>query len=372
LSGERLVGIFGAGRNGSTLIARLLDGSPDLWIHPIDVVFLPLWDDLATRGRVRGESARTATVRPLRNLSDRLDWRSIAPVFAPQVDEIAELYLPELEDPYELRRQALAALDRDGATTPAEFFPAFLEAARRASAREPEPAPARLGFKTSETAYVDDFVRLWPEMSFVHIVRHPIHNYASAKRTWMRGKRTPFWTHGEDVLRVFLESRWVPHAEAVLRYREADPDHHLLVRYEDLCADAEGEVLRLCEALGVHPPHEPALQTALGGERLRELPRNPSAPGVATPQHVVRDMATRFGYDEIVAPREAELIARRVGALGRALGYDDLPDPRGRVAMWLSWLPVESSERQNVRNWGRWLLELAKRRAYVTRMILLS
>jgi hypothetical protein len=35
-----LVGIFGAGRNGSSLLMRLLDGSPGLWIYPIELNYL--------------------------------------------------------------------------------------------------------------------------------------------------------------------------------------------------------------------------------------------------------------------------------------------------------------------------------------------
>ncbi len=368
---KQLVGVFGAGRNGSTLMARLLDGSPDLWINPIDVVFLPVWDDEAGLGRIRGESWHTATTRRLRHLEQPLPWRRIAPFYTSQVDEIERDYLPRLRSPYALRRDELAALDRDGETTPVEFYPAFIEAVRRTVARNPEPTPAALGFKTSETAYVDDYVRLWPGMRFVHIVRHPLGNYASMKRTWMQRKNAPFWTTGEDMLRTFLEARWLPHARAVLRHRDTDPERHLLVRYEDLCADAEGEVLRLCAQLGVRPPAEPAQPTSLGGEQFRELPQNPSAPGISMPQTVVKDMASQFRYDEVVTPREAALIAREVGPLGPALGYDDLPDPGGRLGLWLRWLPPDSSERENVTGRRRWLLELAKRRVYLTRTILL-
>lgn len=319
----------------------------------------------------RGESYRTATTRRLHYLDEPLAWRRAAPLFTPQIDEIESDYLDWLISPYELRREELRLLDRDGATSAAEFFPTFLEAARRSSARNPEPVPGALGFKTSETAYVDDFVRLWPEMRFVHIVRNPITNYASTKRTWMQGKRTPFWTNGEDVLHTFLEARWLPHARAVLRYRASDPDRHLLVRYEDLCADPEGEVLRLCHGLAVRPPAEPTRQTSLGGEQLRELPRNSSVQGVGTPQHVVKDMAEQFGYTEVVTPREAALIAREVGPLGPALGYYDLPDPGSRLGLWLRWLPLDSSERENIPNRRRWAFELAKRRIYLTRTILL-
>lgn len=366
----RLVGIFGAGRNGSTLIARLLDGSPDLWIHPIDVVFLPVWNDIAAHGTVRGDSYRTASARPLRHLDRPLAWRAVASLFALDVDQIEQEYVPRLEQPLTLRREAIEALDRDGTTTAAAFFPAFLAAAREAAARSPEPVERLLGFKTSETPYVDDFVRLWPEMRFVHIVRDPVSNYRSLKRTWMENKGAPFWTHGEDMLRMFLEARWLPHARAILRLQESDPARHLLVRYEDLLDDAEGEVLRLCEGLSIRPPEQPTLQTVLGGERMRVLPPNPSKPGVETPQAVVSDLAQRFGYDEVVTEREAQLITSATSDLARALGYRDLPDAPNRLSLWLRWLPVDASERLNVTSRRRLVLELAKRRLFVTRSLI--
>jgi Sulfotransferase family len=365
-----LVGIFGAGRNGSTLVSRLLDGSPDLWIHPIDVVFLPVWNDFAARGSVRGESFRTASARPLRHLDLPLEWSTATRLFIPQLDEIESEYLPRLIQPRGLNRDPLARLDLDGTVAPAEFFPAFLEATRRSVARYPEPAPRLLGFKTSETAYVDEFVRLWPEMRFVHIFRDPISNYASAKRTWTESKHAPFWTHGEDLLRVFLEARWLPHARAILRYRESDPARHLVVLYEDLVVNPASEVLRLCAGLGVRPPSDPTLQTILGGERVRTFPPNPSQPGVETPQTVVPDMAERFGYNEVVTAREAQLIARATGDLAAALGYPSLPKTTGRLSLWLRWLPVDASERRNATSRARLALELVKRRAYVTRALL--
>jgi hypothetical protein len=367
-----LLGVFGAGRNGSTLIARLLDGSPDLWLHPVDVVFLPLWNDIAERGAIRGESYRTATTRTLDHLDRPVPWRVAAPFFTPQLDEVERDYLARLEDPHPLDRRALEALDREGETGAAEFFPAFLEAAYRTAARAHAAGPSLLGFKTSETAYVDDFLRLWPGLRCLHIVREPIANYRSFKRTWSENKRAPFWTYGEDLLRVFLDARWVPHARAILRLRERAPEQHLVVRYEDLLVDAEREVLRLCEGLGIRPPSQPTRQTVLGGEALRSLPPNPSKPGVETPQQVVPDLADRFGYEEVVTEREAQLIARATGALAAEFGYDVEPELPGRLALWWRWLPVDRAERQNVDDPARFALELLKRRVYVTRTLLSS
>ena len=46
-----LVGIFGAGRNGSSLLMRLLDGSPGLWIYPIELNYLRSFAPRSLRSR---------------------------------------------------------------------------------------------------------------------------------------------------------------------------------------------------------------------------------------------------------------------------------------------------------------------------------
>ena len=47
-----LIGVFGTGRNGSSLIGRLLDGLGDTYVHPVEEKFLTGFDDLGKYGRV--------------------------------------------------------------------------------------------------------------------------------------------------------------------------------------------------------------------------------------------------------------------------------------------------------------------------------
>ncbi len=50
-----LIAIFGTGRNGSTLLERLLDGVPETYVHPADETFLCCFDDPARHGRYSNE-----------------------------------------------------------------------------------------------------------------------------------------------------------------------------------------------------------------------------------------------------------------------------------------------------------------------------
>lgn len=365
-----LTAIFGAGRNGSSLLMRVLDGSPDLWILPVDVVFLLLWDDLAAGlPKIRGESYRTASTRSLRFLDVPIERRIAWDTYGALIDDLDEHYVSKLVEPADLRRERFAPLAADGTVTLREFVPEFLEAARDAIARDGAPPARSLGFKTAETRYVDDYLRIWPDLRCIHIVREPLSNYASVKRTWLERKQRPFWigTGGEDHLRTFLESRWLPHARAVLRHRGSAPNQHLVVRYEDLVDDPRREVLKLCDQLGIAPPPEPDRLTVLGGEALRSWPDNPSQPGVATPDTVLSDIPQRFGYDEILTQRERDLIELTTGALAERLGYPPPARRVGRASLWLRWLPVDSSERRY--STKRLALEIAKRRLFLTRLI---
>lgn len=368
LTAPPLVALFGAGRNGGTLFARLLDGSPELWVHPVDVLYASVWDDLARHGRITFRTQQNATARRLRELGARLPTRLVIDQFAQHWRDIEESYVPLLADPLPEGPDPRAALEESATYTAGEFLPAFLEATRLAYDHR-GGAPRALVFKSVETPYVEDYLRLFPGLRCLHLVRDPVANYASTKRSWSQGKARPFYWGGFDLLSIFLDARWLPHVRAALALVEADPDNHLFVRYEDLCADPVAVIGGVCAWLGVAPPAEPEEQTALGGRRLTAMPVHPapSQPGVATPQHVVSDMASRFDYGQVVTPREREFIALRTAPLAQQLGYT-VEGPNGwgeRLRLFVRWLRPDASERLHVRRRSRWALEVIRRRLYI-------
>lgn len=371
-----LVAIFGAGRNGSTMLGRLLDGGPDLWSHPTEVNYLCVFDDLATRGEPAFDSIQNARLRPLTGLGASVPTELLWSAYAHDWGDIRSIYLSRLEGVALPHAEPLELLSRRSAYRADEFLPAYLEAMRLAL--DPSRDRKALLFKTIEVPYVDDYRRVFPELKCLHIVRDPLTNYASEKRTWMYRKDRPFYGGAEDYLSRFLEHRWTPHVRAALRLREGDPEHHLIVRYEDVCADPPGSVRRIFEWLGLKPPADSAEQTVLGGRRMTTLPSNPSQPGIATPRRVEANMASRFGYRDVLAPREQALLTRCTKPLAQRLGYDLAPKERdiGALRLWLRWVPVDEAERLHVRrrlgSQARWVIELARRRVYVARKLATS
>ena len=210
-------------------------------------------------------------------------------------------------------------------------------------------------------------------MKCLHILRHPYSNYSSLKRTDMVLKQKPFWFQGGDILRLQLESRWIPHAEFTLQGLTTDPTRHYLVRYEDICDSPTRTVTDICSWLGVAPPDEPTVQTVLGGRHTKSLPINSSLKGVETPAEVVSDMAKAYGYDDILTERERNLILLRTYELGRRLGYfseEDAAEVPARLPLFLQWLAPDQWEYMNASSKVRLARALIQRRLYLCRVLL--
>jgi hypothetical protein len=365
---SQLLAIFGAGRNGSTLLGRVLDGGPDLWMHPVETNYLAVWSDFARQGHTDYSTLQNASTRPLTGLDRRLDATLLVEEFRHHWRDIRTSYLTRLSSPLEVGPDPEDELAQPQSYAGSEFLPAFLDATRRTFGGAGHRG-AILGFKTIETPYVEDYMRVFPGIRCLHIVRDPVTNYGSAKRTALLSKHQPFYFGGHDLLRTLIDARWIPHAQAATRLVRSDPAHHLLVRYEDLTAQPRETVARVFGWLDAESPSDPESLTVLGGRELEQLPPNPSQPGVEPPKRVMADMEGAYSYEAVVSPRERELIRRRTRPFLAALGYEDEVGP-SRLRLWLSWLRPDQAERAHVRSRLRWLLEIGRRRAYVTRALL--
>lgn len=368
-----IVAIFGAGRNGSTLLGRLLDGSRGLWAHAPEINYLCAWDDLAANGELSIPVRQNTTTRALKRLNSVLPAAALVGEYRGHWEEIEDLYISNLVEPFERRRDPAAELLRRDEWDVASFLPAFLEETRIAYASDTTPAKVTL-FKTIETPYIDDYLRVFPGLRCLHIVRDPVGNFGSAKRTWSVHKDFSFYQFGHDQLETFLDARWLPHARSMLRLVAEQPDVHRIVRYEDLKADPASCIGAICGWLGVEPPADPDHLTVLGGRAFRRMPSNPSQPGIEPPARVVADMAAAFGYTDVLSARERALIRHATTPLAEQLGYATTADtaPAGRLAglrLWLRWLPIDDSERLNRRSRLRFTVEIMRRRMYLARLL---
>ena len=365
MTAPRLIGIFGTGRNGSTLLTRLLDGIDGVYVHPVESNFLCAMNDLALLPVVRRRTIQNAVDAPLRRLHRRIPMRRLMSFYDQHCREIEQDYIP-LVAPIELGEPARERVRVRSDCTPAEFVPFFLGAIAQWVEKD-RPAGAAM-FKSIETPYIGDYERLFPDMRFIHIIRDPVEVWASSKRSLVSYKKLPPWYLGSDNLRTTIDRRWLPHARAILARRGAP--NHFTVRYEDLVKDPGDTIRGICDWLGVAPPEAPDTQTMLGGRHPRAMPDNPSQRGVATPRRAVADLHERHAFEEVVTPRERDLIVHLAYPLARELGYFETlspPDPR---QLWRAWRSVDEWDFRHVAGGFarcKALASLIRRRAYVWR-----
>lgn len=370
-----LVGIFGAGRNGSSLLMRLLDGSPGLWIYPIELNYLRTFAPYSLKEVAKQGLAACAPMLPggVSTLVEQRRRQLVRAWATEQLQELKDTYLDKLVQPIPVAGDPLHAIAERVTGDVSQGLEAYLDVIRSCYDERRLPTAPHLMFKSIEVSDLPRYGRMFPRMKFIHIMRHPYSNYSSLKRTDMVLKQKPFWFQGGDILRLQLESRWIPHAEFALQGLAAEPSRHLLVRYEDLCDAPSRIVTEMCAWLGVAPPDEPTIQTVLGGKHLKALPSNPSLKGVDTPAQVVSDMAKQFGYDEILTERERQLILFRTFDLGCRLGYFSVADRAevpARLRLLLNWLAPDQWEYMNASSRPRLVRALLERRLYLCRKLL--
>jgi len=356
-AGTPIVAFVGAGRDGSTMLQRLVDGAPGLWMYPVEIKFANRFD--AAVEAAGPPPALAGLDRAARRLGLRPGVTIAAPgAVAPgglleawtrdQFRNVDEHYLPALVEPLGAATPPAPCFDPDRGYRLAEGLRTFLAAARETYGG---PAEAATAFKTIEVEHERRYAAALPDSRFVHIVRDPLTQFASTKRTVLEREGFLFHYPVGDVVTTFVK-RYITHARATTEALATEPARHLLVRYEDLLADPAAEVDRVCSWLGVGLPPEPEALTLLDGRHATALPENPSKPGVATPTEVEPEMARRFGYAAVTTDRERALVTACTSRWARRLGYDyadAAPSLAERAQLLRDWAKVEAWEREVLR-----------------------
>ncbi len=284
---RRMFILVGRGRSGGTLLARLLDAHPAIFVAPESLFVLHLF-------------RRYADVR----------WD------AATVHRFArEVWHEERMRRWRLAPQDLAA--RLTATPGATLARLCAEVYAASAAAHDNPEALWLGDKNPLYAlFCGELAELFPQARFVHLVRDYRDNVASFREV-------PFDLSSVGALAV----RWRRYNEAVLAASRGRADRFLRVRFEDLVADPRSVLGRICDFLGV--PFSDRILEHRAGRAEEDLPWHGSLAGPLDPSRPGRGRAR-------LAPREIALADRLCQPLGEAFGYPAAPaGPRAaRAAAW--------------------------------------
>jgi hypothetical protein len=302
-----------------------------VWIHPRELNYLSVFSDLAKYGYVRkitdhcaGEyidlSHDSAEFMVLMERYFRKDLNAVQKLIGTNTDT-AELE-QQIAQQWVNRRYGVE-----------ELLPRYLEFVRGLFDSNCDVRGNMIVFKSIETMFLSEYERTFPNMKFIHIVRDPVDNYSSAKRTLILRDKRPLWHLGGDSFRTIVDKRWMPHAKFLVENSESRGTRHIMTRYEDLTRSPIQELERICRELDIALPVDPGRLTMQGSTHIREEVTNPSMPGIRTPERVVNDLGARYQYEEVVSARERAIIRLVTVPLATKIGYRSADE--GASAWWL-------------------------------------
>lgn len=348
-----IVGIFGTGRNGSSLISRLLDGLEDSYVHPVEESFASAFNELARGRRVGRLVIQNCTTKPLKQLMGSVPSWALRSFYAPSIETLHQAYIQRCAQTRHISRPDIAAVLPRSEYGFSELIEDYLGVL--AKHVRPDLPTRHFVFKTIETPYIADYAGVIKGMRFIHIIRDPIAVCASQKRSLLENKKLPGHYLGYDWLTCMMSKRWVPHARFITAH-QSDPAH-ILVRYEDLVTSPHAEMARIADWLKLAPPPRPDRQTVFADLEMETWGFNPSKQGVETPVKVVANLQEINQYGEILTNREIDLINSDAAAYRKALGYPEYPYPP-RTRLFIQHLLPDKWETMHCKGIRPWLRAL--------------
>ncbi|MBI1736460.1 MAG: sulfotransferase [Candidatus Rokubacteria bacterium] len=218
--------VCGFMKSGTTLLVDLLDSHPELIVLP---------DDSHMRDPGKNAERRRALdaywVPHMVNSRGQAPFWFFGPADAPYV---------EFANCLEYARRALPDDERGR-------FLAYVAAIHCANPRRASRPRAWVEKTPENEFHVDEILRWFPRARFIHVVRHPLENFAAVKRlysnraAWRRGK--PWSTPDPRRLAASV-------AAAERNRRRLGPERYHVIRYEDL-AQTEHQMREVAQFLGI-------------------------------------------------------------------------------------------------------------------------
>jgi hypothetical protein len=272
--------IGGIPRSGTTMMARMLGSHSEIAIPPTELGFF--------ERMFPSDFSRRASLDGREDFEDRL----------------RQLHARKLHE-WSLDENELLEASRHVEPTWRGLFLFVLDQYRLRVGK------SRFGEKTTTYERWFDVLDSWfdDDYRFVHLIRNPIDTIASKK--WYEGRPQPVdlvpWIHG-----------WNRSATIALHRAHREPHRYCYVRYEDLAAEPERDLHRVCEVVGV--PFEPRMIAMSDYENTE----NSSFAGVAREREY--NLAIRVSDDvdrrTLLGEGEVDAIISLCAPLAYLLGYD--------------------------------------------------
>jgi len=212
-----LINIVACGRNGSTLLTRLLDGYKELAVYPNELNYFRLNQNKVSNS----EFFKNFFVGELKVL-DQICVENL---------ELKNYRNKSTEILWNNKKNFLENLFINYINNFDNFYQNKID--------------FKLIFKCTDVENLKKYQNIFPDMKFIHLIRNPVTNYESLKRSRLKHKNKTFFNNGKSILENFIEDRWKYHLDFFFYKEKLNPNNHILIKYEDLCENTENTIKKI-------------------------------------------------------------------------------------------------------------------------------
>jgi len=246
--------VLGYGRSGTTMLGTILGKHPEIYMFQELNFFEKVWK---RKGR------QALTEQEAVTLAARLMG----------IDSHGFSSLKDFSKFEDWGREIVAGIRQGGsALTPLEVYEAFLMATVEENGKR-IPCEQTPGY----VFFIPEILELFPEARIVNVIRDPRANLYSRKNKWRRFrvrsdyvpklKTARIWSHYHPISSSFLWGAAVKAAQPFV-----DSGQILQVRFEDVLAEPEKELQRICDYIGVDFQADMLQIPILGSSFEKETP----------------------------------------------------------------------------------------------------
>jgi len=234
---DRPVFIGGHRKSGTTLLASLLDGHPDLFIYPGETAFFYKFFPVFDREEYSLKRKIDRIVNSCLGDFDLVIRKWIGS------DRCPGYSLRKLTGLY--RRNVLATPGRSR-----DFFEAIIHSAWQILGPGMHEARYWVEKTTSIEIYADVLFGWYPNAKFIHLIRDPRDNYGAIKAGWNKRYRFQFDCQ-ERLLQSVLDRGKLGMELAGINLRRFSAKRYLILRMEDVVSKPRETMGKICSFLGI-------------------------------------------------------------------------------------------------------------------------
>ncbi len=301
-----LISIFGTGRNGSSLLLRLIDGIQDTYVHQIDESFLSLNNDYLNGHDKASVKTLHHNHNQIRINNNNFKLNNLYKDFYnDKIKYIKKNFLEHLDEKNNFKNEVFIDELFSGEFQIRDFVKAYFDTM---SFWLQNKTSKYIFFKSHEVEFLPIYEKVFPSMKFIHVIRNPVNVYASTVRRSREEKnfqnRTNWYLAGDTLLHVIL--KWKIHTDFIIS--KIHHDNHLVIKYEDLVNNPIQITKNICDWTGLPLPLSLGQQTIFMNKKINYLPENVGMYGIETPIEVEKNMKEKFQYINAVHDEEALLL----------------------------------------------------------------